>query len=292
MYEKVNYGKRRIITLIVVLVLAAGTAAGIAWNAGAFKGPGGLRAAPVAGVTPLDNNCSGGYVTFTFDDGPGPAPGFSGHTQSVINELVALHLQAVFFVIGKNITLNPLGAQIIREEVYYGNLVENHTYTHASFTGYSDDKSPLTLTQVASELTEGDAAIMAAGAPMPTLYRPPFGDVTAADNQVAAGLGLRIVMDYGRKGSNTILDSLDWEPISPAQIVHNVTHGYFQAKRWVPPMHAGTIIAMHDADAYAANTVASLPGIVSYMNAHDFCATTKVPANATGNVVPDYPVTG
>jgi peptidoglycan/xylan/chitin deacetylase (PgdA/CDA1 family) len=295
-----NYFLRRVLTLAAVLVIAAAVM-GAAWGAGAFNGKttAVLSAAPVRGAVPLHNSCSAGYVTFTFDDGPGPAPGYEGNTQAVINELVALHVPAVFFVIGTSIAQNPLGPQIIREEVRYGFLVENHTYTHDSFTGFSTHTKPMTSAQVASELVKDDEAIVAAGAPEPTLWRPPFGDVTPQDAYIASTLGLRTVMDYSDKSSTNILDSRDWEPISPAQIAQSVTHGYYEpgqnswAKtQWVPPIHAGDILAFHDGDKYAAETTASLQPIVNYMNAHNLCATSTVPADATGGMVPNYPVKG
>src|SRR4051794_5353451 len=46
---------------------------------------------------PIDNDCSAGYVEFTFDDGPGV------HTREMLDELTALRLKATFFVIGKNL---------------------------------------------------------------------------------------------------------------------------------------------------------------------------------------------
>jgi peptidoglycan/xylan/chitin deacetylase (PgdA/CDA1 family) len=299
-----NYRLRRIITLMVVLVLVAMTSMGVAWRSGSFRTPVVLSAAPVPNAIPLRNSCSAGYVTFTFDDGPGPAPGYEGNTQAVINALVALHVPAVFFVIGTSIDQNPLGPEIIREEVKYGFLVENHTYTHDSFTGFSTHTKPMTNAQVITELVKGNEAIEAAGAPKPTLWRPPFGDVTAQQAYLASTLGLRTVTDYSDIGTNTldssnILDSRDWEPISPAQIAQSITSGYYQPgpSSWaktqrVLPIHAGDILAFHDGDKYAAATAASLQPIVIYMNAHHLCATTTVPADGTGGMVPNYPVKG
>jgi hypothetical protein len=36
--------------------------------------------------------------------------------------------------------------------------------------------------------------------------------------------------------------------------------------------------------------IKALPGIVDYMNAHNFGVTVDVPSNATGNIVPNVPV--
>ncbi len=236
------------------------------------------------GVPVLNNDASAGYVTFTFDDGPGPTSNYPGSTQAMINQLLAEHIPAVFFDIGANVAAHP---QIVAEEAADGFVVANHTYDHLSLTGESTGTAPLTDAQVTNELSRASAAIVAAGAPQPTLWRPPYGDVNANDNLLASQLGLRIVMDWGYQGSN-IVDSQDWTGISAAQIVSNVTNGYTLYGVTVPGISAGSIIAMHDASGYSVNTIAALPGIVTYMNAHHLGATAIVRPDATGGVVPNY----
>ncbi len=229
----------------------------------------------------LSNSCASGYVTFTFDDGPGPAPGYPGNTQNMINRLLAEHIPAVFFVIGANVAINP---QLVREEATDGFVIGNHTWDHQSFTGYSTGTPPLTNIQVISELSRDNSAVTAAGAPAPTLWRPPYGDVNDPDNYLASTLGLRIVMDYG----TGITDSLDWEGISPAQIASNVTLGYTENGIVVPGIQAEEILAFHDGSADSVNTIAALPAIVTWMNAHQFCATSAVRPDATGGQVTNY----
>lgn len=232
----------------------------------------------------LNNNCSAGYVTFTFDDGPGPTANYPGDSLAMVKQLQAEHIPAVFFLIGANVVQNP---SVVRTEVADGFLVENHTYDHLSLTGESTGTSPLTDAQVTSELSSDNAAIVAAGGPQPTLWRPPYGDVNANDNLLASQLGLRIVMDWGYTGSN-IVDSQDWTGISSSQIVNDVTQGYTLYGATVPGISNGSIIAMHDASGYSINTIGALPGIVTYMNAHSLCATSTVRPDATGGVVPNY----
>jgi peptidoglycan/xylan/chitin deacetylase (PgdA/CDA1 family) len=252
------------------------------------------RAVSIPGpVHPLDNNASAGKVVFTFDDGP------DVYTQALLKELKELHLRAVFFVFGWKAQAHP---QIIREELADGDLVENHTWDHPSFTGASTDTPPLSAAKIRAELVAAQQAIVAAGAPEPTLYRPPFGDITAKDNEVAASLGLRLVEPFSVTATGNPIDSRDWTGISTAQIVRDVTLGYYVGSRYVPGIQGGSIIGFHDSAPASAcsgeaqlcqdvvSMMRSLPGIVAFMNRHHLGVTTDVPANATGGVVPNIPV--
>ena len=223
---------------------------------------------PPSNLPVLDNNASAGKVVFTFDDGPGR------HTLELISELKAEHVPAVFFEIGDKVAADP---RIVQAELKAGFRVEVHTWDHRSFTGASTHTKPLTDAQVRSELVKCINAIVAAGAPRPTLWRPPYGDVNAHDAAIAASLGLRLVMSWSVNG--TISDNGDWEGIPAARIIHNVTSGWVNGRK----IHRGSIIAGHDGiDLDAPNTIAAMPGIVRYMNAYHLGATDEVPANATG----------
>ena len=224
-----------------------------------------LALAPAPGV-PLHNDASAGRVVFTFDDGP------DFYTAEVLAELAELHLHGVFFDIGSKAAAHP---ELVKAEIDNGEVVGNHTWDHKSFTGkgVGVTNKPLTQAQVRTELSKADAAIVSAGAPKPTLWRPPYGAVNAAAEQTAESLGLRIVLDSG----TNIIDSNDWAGLTAAQI----------AARVDPRLRDGTIIAFHDGLRTAPQMIAALPLIVAYMNAHHLGATTTVRPDATGGVVPD-----
>lgn len=214
---------------------------------------------PVPGA-PLANDASAGKVVFTFDDGP------DTHTPAVISELNALHVKGVFFVIGVKAAAHP---EMIRAEVANGDVVGNHTWSHPSLTGKSTGTRPLTQAQVREQLSRANAAIVMAGAPEPTLWRPPYGGVNGADVATARVLGLRVVLDSG----DNIIDSNDWAGMSAKQIAARVT----------PVLRDKTIVAFHDGLKTASpTTIAALPLIVAYMNAHHLGATTAVRPDATG----------
>ncbi len=226
-----------------------------------------LPAAP-ANLPVLSNDASAGRVAFTFDDGPGV------HSLELVSELKAEHVPAAFFEIGEDVAANP---RTVQAEVKAGFLVEVHTWDHQSLTGASTHTKPLTDAQVRSELVKCIDAIVAAGAPRPTLWRPPYGDVNAHDVAIAASLGLRVVMSWSV--NRTITDNGDWEHIPAAEIVRNVTSGWPNGEQ----IHEGSIVAGHDGiDSAAPSTIAAMPDIVRWMNAHHLGATDQVPADATG----------
>jgi peptidoglycan/xylan/chitin deacetylase (PgdA/CDA1 family) len=288
-------------SVVCAAMISAGAVVGLHQKAAATAGAERLVAAPlqarvvnVSGpVVPLDNDASAGKVVFTFDDGP------DVYTQALLKELTALHLHAVFFVFGWK---TEAYSQVIREELADGDLVENHTWDHPSFTGASTDTAPLAAAEIKDELSSAEKAIVAAGAPKPTLYRPPFGDITAQDNEIAASLGLRLVEPFSVTPTGSPIDSRDWTGIPTAQIARDVTLGYNVGSRYVPGIHAGSVIGFHDsapADACAGekplcqdvvNMIRSLPAIVAFMNRHHLGVTTNVPADASGGTVPNIPV--
>ena len=228
----------------------------------AAAGPYKLPPAPMPGA-PLANDASAGKVVFTFDDGP------DAYTGQVIAELNALHLRGVFFVRGDKAAAHP---ELIRAEVANGEVVGNHTWDHPSLTGKGTGTKPLSQAQVSTQLSKTNAAIVAAGAPEPSMWRPPYGGVNRADEKTARSLGLRVVLDSG----TNIIDANDWEGLSAAQIAARVN----------PVLRNGTIIAFHDGLRQAPQMIQALPLIVAYMNAHHLGATTDIRPDATGGVVP------
>lgn len=232
------------------------------------------------GYRPLNNDCSAGYVEFTFDDGP------DVNTPLVLTTLEGLNLNATFFVLGDKLDNNPSGQATLADEVAHGFSVQNHTYDHASFTGASTGTAPLTETQIQNELDSASNAIVAAGAPKPTHYRPPYGDINAWADLVARNDGYRIVMPWGTPSGN-IVDSGDWTGISTAQIVANVTNGYTKNGYFYPGIKDGSIVGMHDGEGQTTlNTVNALQPIVDYMNANHLCSTATIRDDATGGIVP------
>jgi peptidoglycan/xylan/chitin deacetylase (PgdA/CDA1 family) len=271
---------RRIIAVASALIVIAAVFVLGGWRSGyLFQGP--------KPVILTDASCANGYVVFSFDGGPLAPP--LGGTPLILSTLEGLHAQGVFFVLGTAATRNPA---MIRQEVRDGDLVENHTWNHEDFTGQSTGAKPMTLAQVKNVLQRGAAAIVKAGAPAPTLYRPPYDDVTRADNAVANSLDERVVMSYGNPGSG-IIDSQDWrEKFTGAEIAHNIIYGFTdESGDHIPGLDSGTsrtyVVGYHDGlDAKVSTPAAeSLQPLVEYMNSHKLCGTVNVPDPADGGVL-------
>ncbi|WIM94989.1 polysaccharide deacetylase family protein [Actinoplanes oblitus] len=244
----------------------------------------GLGIAPAAAraddFRPIANDCSAGYVTFTFDDGP------DTNTPAVLNTLTGLNLKGVFFVLGSKLTSDPANAAIVAGAVAGGFSIQSHAFDHSSWTGASTGSDPLTEAQIINELDAASAAIVAAGAPKPTLYRPPYGDINAWADNIAEHRGYRIVMPWGTPGGN-IVDSRDWTGISATQIAANVTNGYTANGNSYPGIRNESIVVMHDGEYDTTrNAIAALQPIVDYMNEHHLCSTSTIRDDATGGVVP------
>ncbi len=248
----------------------------------------------VTPVTPLSNSGSAGNVILTFDDGP------DVYDTALLAALQALHLRAIFFVIGDKINANT--AAIIKAEVAAGDLVENHTWDHTDWTGASTGTAALTDAQVAAQLSQTQTAIENAGAPVPTMARAPFGDLTGQYAVDAADLGLQMVQPFevNTAYAPRIVDSMDWTGISSAQIVTDVTQGSSSGGTFYPGINGGSIVGFHDAApgsctnpsaenaplcADALQTIGSLQGIVNYMNAKNLGNTVTVPTDATGGIL-------
>lgn len=266
------------------------TAAGLAWP-GAFGAARGLwrqtstnpgtagniasepSASAAAAVRPVSNDCSGGPVYFTFDDGPAPS------TVAVLDRLKALNIKATFFDIGDHIQ----GRQdILTRQISEGHSVQNHTYHHPNLVTGVDvngvQRQPWGDSQIETELERANTAIVAAGAPRPTQYRPPYGAINKDVDQIAQRLGLRLVMSWGNSDAdNIIVDSRDTEQgVTSDDIARNVGAS----------IKADSIISMHDGETVSArNDVQALQSIVDTMNARHLCSSTRIRPDATGNVL-------
>jgi peptidoglycan-N-acetylglucosamine deacetylase len=170
--------------------------------------------------------CAGRHgreVALTFDDGPGP------YTRLVIRKLRKHRAGATFFVVGRNIALDP-GAT--RAERALG-AVGDHTFTHPLLTSLAPAAANGEIARTRALLTRSS------GGPV-FLFRPPYGGRDARIDSIARANGLLQILWN--------VDSADSLGADYAQIERNVIGG----------LKAGSIILMHENHG---QTVRALPNI-------------------------------
>jgi len=218
-----------------------------------------LVAAAIAGVLGLHSAAStaacNGYVGITFDDGP------TSNTATLVNLLRQNSLTPVtWFDWGQRVSSNP---SLIAQQLSVGE-VQNHSNTHPHMLNWSSQ-------QVVNELSAANQAIQNAGAPKPTLFRAPYGELNNTIRQAAQSQGL-FPMTWD-------VDSGDWNGASTAAIVAANNQ-----------LQNGQVILMHDGYANTNNAIAQ---IAANLRARNLCPGRIDPATgravAPGGTTPPPP---
>jgi peptidoglycan-N-acetylglucosamine deacetylase len=133
-----------------------------------------------SGLMPL------GTLSLTFDDGPGhtTGPGPGPRTAALAEYLAAQEIRATFFMCGSQVERYPHLPAVVHS---LGHRIGNHTYFHSHLPSLNDD-------EILEEVRSSFDALVAAGAPTPMPFRPPYGAwddrcaaVVNADPDLAAG---------------------------------------------------------------------------------------------------------
>jgi len=90
--------------------------------------------------------------------------------------LARLQVRATFFVLGSAVEAHP---ELIAREVAEGHEVAVHNWVHTDVYGVS-------FSELSDSVNRTCEAIVAAGAPSPRLWRPPYGRVDAPAMMVAS----------------------------------------------------------------------------------------------------------
>lgn len=152
-------------------------------------------------------------VALTFDDGWSAANG-----RLIYQILVREHVAATFFVNSVWLARDP---DLWKAIATAGFVVGNHSYLH-------NDVTTMTSSEILRDLQRNARVWQAVtGKPMAPLFRPPYGNHTAASDQAAAAAGF----------PNIIL----WDVV--ANDTYNITDA--QAYRNATAGRAGSIVLMH-----------------------------------------------
>lgn len=152
-------------------------------------------------------------VALTIDDGP-----HFKTTPELLKVLREKQAKVTFFVLGANAEEYP---GIVAQEVAEGHEIASHAYSHQFLNS-------MPLAAAAAEVDRAQAIITAAGAPKPTLFRPPGG-----------GYNDKIVAMLRERGYRTVLwsvDTGDWRRGAAEQVV----------KTTLDNVTPGSIVLMHD----------------------------------------------
>lgn len=153
-------------------------------------------------------------VALSFDDGPDPA-----YTPRVLRLMHKYGARATFFVVGVNATTYP---DLVAAEVAAGHSIGNHTEHHLEL-------ELLSSAQIEHEIDMAAAAIEAAGAPKPALFRPPKGYTDEV-----------VDLEAHREGYRTVFWTMCVERFVDE---HGVEAG---VKTMLDRVRAGAVILAHD----------------------------------------------
>jgi peptidoglycan-N-acetylglucosamine deacetylase len=169
-------------------------------------------------------------VALTFDDGP-----HEKYTKEILDILEEQGIKATFFVVGENAVRHPY---IIRMAYLNGNIIANHSFSHADLTKISED-------ELKSEILRTSKAIYRIIDEYPILIRPPYGACSPKSIRTTCKLGFRTIAWSDMTN--------DYDPKMTSEKI---------ADDIITNAHPGAIIGMHDGGGNREKTVKALPIII------------------------------
>jgi peptidoglycan/xylan/chitin deacetylase (PgdA/CDA1 family) len=153
-------------------------------------------------------------AALTFDDGP-----HAKNTPKLLDCASSAAVKLTFFVVGERVARHP---HIIQRQVCEGHEIGNHSWSHPDLT---------TLDRIAvhSEIQKADEIITRHTGIKPRLFRPPYGHITATQQQWLS-------QDLGYTTIFWTVDSLDWQTRDAKAV----------ATRILRQTCAGSIVLLHD----------------------------------------------
>jgi peptidoglycan/xylan/chitin deacetylase (PgdA/CDA1 family) len=178
-----------------------------------------------------DPAAAAGTIAITIDDGPDPTV-----TPRVLDLLDQYQVRATFFCIGKLVAQH---AELAREIVTRGHLIENHTQHHLHRF------SVLSWRGMADEIERAQETIERVTGRRPQFFRAPAGLRNPFLDPVLTRLGLHLA-SWTRRGFDTV-------NTDARVVLDRLTRG----------LRGGDILLLHD--GHAANTAAGNPVILEVL---------------------------
>jgi peptidoglycan/xylan/chitin deacetylase (PgdA/CDA1 family) len=153
-------------------------------------------------------------ISFTFDDGPGPA------TPALLDMLKKYDAHATFFVVGRNAKNKKA---ILERMIKEGHIIGNHTYSHPSPSNKIETElsSIGNCSSIVKELT-GQS---------PAYFRPPFAKRTDALKAASVQLNLPLILwsldtrDWAQKEWKPVYDKIKGEAKPNDVVLMHDLHG-------------------------------------------------------------------
>ena len=244
---------RRASTLLVLYLCSLGS--GIAQNGPRGAEAGNSEATPAGPRISFNYiHVDGPYIAMTFDDGPSEKL-----TPRLLSILADHHIKATFFVLGENVVQYP---EILARAAQEGHEIGSHSWSHPNLAKMSDEN-------VRSQLRRTDEAIKSAMGKSPTLFRPPYGSLSARQKRwIHDEFGYDIIM--------WDVDPFDWRRPGPAVVTSRI----------VKQTRAGSIILAHDIHP---PTIEAMPGTFDQLQARGFKFVTVSELISRATPVPPKP---
>ncbi|TPX55360.1 hypothetical protein PhCBS80983_g05386 [Powellomyces hirtus] len=169
----------------------------------------------------------------TYDDGPSSFHGIDDSTV-LVAALKEQGIKCTHFRVGVN-ALAESGQKVLKAAFDEGHEVANHTWTHHPLT-------TMTNVEIVAQIKYTEAMIYKVTGAVPTLIRPPYGDVDDRVRAIMSALGYRNVMWT----TDPMRDTRDWAATDgnlQDEVVTKTVKEYFPEQR-------GFISLQHDAFAY------------------------------------------
>jgi peptidoglycan/xylan/chitin deacetylase (PgdA/CDA1 family) len=192
----------------------------------------------------------GKVVALSFDDGPDPR-----WTPEILAILKDEGIPATFCIVGSSAKRH---ADLVRAEVAAGHTLCNHTMDHAHMPKRTHD-------DMVAQLVDSSQVVTAAGVAAPTLFRPPYGELSP---------------DVIQSAHDNHLDVLTWN-IDPAD--YRKPASATIVTRVLAQLKPGGVILMHDGGGERDKTVGALRPLIRTLKAQGWSfSTPTTEATVTG----------
>jgi peptidoglycan/xylan/chitin deacetylase (PgdA/CDA1 family) len=183
-------------------------------------------------------------IALTFDAGAD-----RGYAEEILDLLKAEGIQASFGIMGQWAQENP---DLLQRMIDEGHMLFNHSWTHASFTGFTTQSAPLTTEERWQELQLTEQAVLElSGYQLQPWFRPPYGDYDESSLRDMAAVGYTKVLLWS-------CDTRDSLGATAEEILNNCIYN----------AQPGRIVLMHvgaQSEAYAA-----LPTMIAFLREQGF----------------------